>query len=180
MDATNMRIVREAIADYHKKMEDDVEKRCRIYCNALCEYAIEFRNSAGGHNYTGNLLNSIVVCLYKNRQPIFAEYAAEYIPKAIQVKMTAPKHYHFTRDYDGEESDYHAEIQTDEGWGEEDARKFFNSYRPEGKNLFDIVVAYPVEYAGFIEEASQATGIMELYAHTEKFGINFLQIPKVA
>lgn len=180
MAGTNASIVHEAIADYKKKILDEIEKRCVKFCNALCEYAIEFRNSTLGHNFTGNLLNSIVVCLYREKNPIFAEYAAKYIPKAIQVKMTAPKRYHFNRDYDGEESNYKAEIETDEGWGEDDARKFFQSYRPEGNNIFDIVVAYPVEYAAFIEEASHTTGIMDLYAYTERFGVNWLQLPKAS
>lgn len=177
MAETNSQIAKKAMADYKNAIINEVESRCRTYCDALCDYAITFREEGGGHNYTGNLLNSIIVCLYKERRPIYACHAAGHVRKAIQVKMTYPHTYHFKQDYDGEESNFAPSEKTDKGWGEEDAKKFFNSYKPSGKNIFDIVVAYPVEYAGYVGEL---TGIVDLYAHTEIYGINFLQLPKAS
>ena len=178
--------IMDAIDDYRKKIIDEVEKRCRDYCEDLCWSAIRYRReNPEAHDFTGNLLTSIVVCLYKNREPLTAYYASEqFIPKAIQVKMSANnkyrKRYFFNPDYSGTTSMFRAEIKTDRGWGENDARLFFNSFRPKGRNLFDIVVAYPVEYANFIEEERSTTGIIDTYTHAEKVGVALLRLERVA
>lgn len=181
MSGTNAQIVREAIADYRNKIFDEVETRCRKFCSNLCQEAIKARKSApGAHNFTGNLINSIVVCLYRNREPIDAYYAAQYVPKAIQVKMRFRKRksYRFNPDYDGEKSHYLPTVQTNGGWGVDDARHFFQEYTPKGKNLFDIVVVYPVEYASWIEMKRGTTGIMQAYAHAGSVGTNFLMLQR--
>lgn len=181
MSATNATIIRKAFADYHKAIFDEVEIRCRKFCTDLCQEAIKARQEAdGAHNFTGNLLNSIVVCLYRNKEPINAYYAAQYVPKAIQVKMRERKrkNYRFNPDYDGDKSHYLPTVQTNGGWGEDDARKFFQSYTPQGKNLFDIVVAYPVEYGNWVEMKRGTTGILRTYAHAEKVGVTYLKLEK--
>lgn len=185
MSATNKHIL-DAIDDYRKKIIDEVENRCRSYCEELCWSAIRYRrDNPDAHDFTGNLLTSIVVCLYKNGEALTAYYASEqFLPKAIQVKMSANnkyrKKYYFNQDYSGEPSAYRAEVKTNKGWGEEDARQFFQWYRPKGKNLFDIVVAYPVEYANFIEEERSTTGIIDTYTHAQKVGVMFLKLERVA
>jgi len=177
MSATNANIVRNAIAKYRIMIFDEVEIRCRKFCAELCQSAITYRKSnPRAHNFTGNLLNSIVVCLYRLGSPIYACYAADRTTKAIQVKMTHPKSYFFKGDYDGKSSRYHPTVVTDEGWGEDDARQFFQSYRPEGKNLFDIVVAYPTEYGEWVEMKRSSTGIMQTYAHAEQVGVSYLKL----
>lgn len=181
MSATNKTIVHNAIANYRKQIFDEVEIRCRKFCTELCQEAIRARLSAeGAHNFTGNLLNSIVVCLYREKEPINAYYAAQYEPKAIQVKMRqrARKHYRFNPDYDGEKSHYLPEVQTNGGWGEDDARNFFQSYVPRGKNLFDIVVAYPVEYGKWVEQKRATTGILQTYSYAENVGVTFLKLQR--
>lgn len=181
MSATNKHIL-DAIDDYRKKIIDEVERRCRDYCQDLCWAAIDYRKrNERAHNFTGNFINSIVVCLYKERQPLTAYYASEqFIPKAIQVKMSAnkkySKRYDFDPDYEKDVSTYRAVIITDKGWGENDARIFFNSYKPKGKNLFDIIVAYPVEYADYIENLRGTTGIIDTYTHAEKVGVFWLKL----
>lgn len=185
MSATNKHIL-DAIDDYRKKIIDEVEGRCRDYCQDLCWSAIRYRReNPDAHDFTGNLLSSIVVCLYKNRNPLTAYYASEqFIPKAIQVKMSANakyrKRYSFDPDYSGTPSEFRAGVKTDKGWGEEDARQFFQWYRPKGKNLFDIVVAYPVEYANIIEKIRGTTGIVDTYTHAEKVGVFWLKLERVA
>ena len=134
MPGTNATIIHNAIADYKTAIFDEVEKRCRKFCTDLCQEAIKARqNNEAAHNYTGNLINSIVVCLYRDKEPINAYYAAQYVPKAIQVKMRLRKrkHYRFNPDYDGEKSHYLPEVQTNGGWGEDDARNFWKMGRSE-------------------------------------------------
>lgn len=90
------------------------------------------------------------------------------------------KRYFFNPDYSGTTSGFRAEIRTNKGWGEDDARQFFQWYRPKGKNLFDIVVAYPVEYADFIESERSTTGIIDTYTHAEKVGVFYLKLHRTA
>ena len=179
MPVTNRQIVHNAIADYKQAIFDEIEKRCRKFCTDLCQEAIRARkNAPGAHNFTGNLINSIVVCLYKNREPINAYYAAQYVPKAIQVKMRQRKRkrYRFNPDYDDDKSHYLPTVQTNGGWGEDDARHFFLDYVPKGKNLFDIVVAYPVEYGNWVEQKRGTTGILQSYAQAETLGVTYLKL----
>ena len=178
MPATNATIIKTALADYKKRIIDTVEIRCRKFCEDLCMTAIrERQNNPEAHNFTGNLINSIVVCLYKDREPINAYYAGQYVPKAIRVKMTVRKYgYRFNPDYDGAKSAYMPEIPTDKGWGVNDARRFFQNYTPKGKNLFDIVVAYPVEYGMWVEQNRGTTGILQTYTHAQQVGVTFLKL----
>lgn len=179
MSATNKAVIHKAFADYRKQILDEVEIRCRKFCTDLCQEAINARqNTEGAHNFTGNLLNSIVVCLYREREPINAYYAAQYVPKAIQVKMRERKRksYRFNPDYDGDKSHYLPTVQTNGGWGEDDARNFFQNYTPKGKNLFDIVIAYPVEYANWIEIKRGTTGIMRAYSWSDQVSVQYLKL----
>lgn len=181
MSATNATIVHNAIADYRQRIFDEIEKRCRKFCTDLCQEAIRARQNAdGAHDFTGNFINSIVVCLYRDKEPINAYYAAQYVPKAIQVKMRrrTRKRYRFNPDYSGEKSSYLPEVQTNGGWGEDDARNFFQQYVPQGKNLFDIVVAYPVEYGKWVEMKRGTTGILQAYAHAEQVGVTYLKLKR--
>lgn len=179
MSATNKQIVEKGISEYREKIFREVEGRCRALCMNLCDEAISARQSAPGkHNFTGNLLNSIVVCLYKFKSPVYACYAADKVTKAIQVKMTAPRKYRFRSDYDLSESTYSPQVKTNQGWGEEDARQFFQSYSPKGRNVFDIIVAYPTEYAEFVENLRSTTGVLRTYAHAQEVAVNFLKLPR--
>ncbi len=179
MDATNKAKVRSAISGYWNEILGEVEKQCHNYCNTLCIEAVKARQTnPNAHNFTGNLLNSIVVCLYRQGRPIAAYYAARYAAEAIQMKMRKRKRrrYFFNPDYDGANSAYLPTIQTNGGWGVDDARDFFFEYKPRGGNLFDIVVAYPVEYANWVESQRQSTGILQTYQNAENVGISFLKV----
>lgn len=185
MPGTNATIVHNAIANYKQAIFDEVENRCRKFCTDLCQEAIKARqNNEAAHNFTGNLINSIVVCLYRDKEPINAYYAAQYVPKAIQVKMRERKRkrYRFKVDYDGPADGgrkynyYLPTVQTNGGWGEDDARNFFQSYVPQGKNLFDIVVAYPVEYGKWVEAKRASTGILQAYSHAEAVSVTYLKL----
>lgn len=184
MAGTDVKAYQKAISDYHKAILDEVEERCKRLCNALCEVAIEKRykgDTGAPHNFTGNLLNSIVVCLYRQQKPVYACYAADKVAKAIQVKMTARKKpYWFKQDYDGGPSQYTATIETNQGWGEDDAREFFAGFRPSGNNSFDIVVAYPVEYAEYVDALRGTVGILKTYTTAQTIGSVYLMLPKAA
>lgn len=156
-----------------------VEARLKSWCSQILDAAIMARQrNPNAHNFTGNLLNSIVVCLYKNREPVMAWYAHDRVPEAIMPKMKKRlrKRVFFKRDYDCEESAYLPTIDTNGGWGYDDAQEFFESYTPRGNNLFDVVVAYPVEYANWVQMERATTGILQSYQYTERTGMTFLKL----
>ncbi|KGF52442.1 hypothetical protein [Prevotella amnii] len=173
-------------AQIHKAMEEfllgiekDLEKRCRFICEELIDEAIKNREgSKGKHDFTGNFLNSIVVCLYKKGSPLVAYSAAEKVGKRpIQKKMSAVrKRYIFEKDYEESKSQYKPEQYTDMGYGNVDAIRFFQSYRPKGNFLFDIVVAYPVEYASFIEIKRGTAGYFKTKEEAKNIAITYLGI----
>ena len=107
-----------------------------------------------------------------------AWYAADRVPEAIRPKMKQRKRKRvfFRPDYDGENSAYLPTVDTNGGWGVDDAQDFFENYTPKGKNLFDIVIAYPVEYANWIEQNRATTGILNSYLFAKRTGIQFLQL----
>ena len=179
MSATKAQILR-AIDDYREKIIDEVQKRCDSFCGDLLQSAIDSRIYMRplAHDITGNLINSIVVCLYKERKPILAWYAYESIDNAIGRKMTYPRRYWFESDYQSSESSYRPNVRTNMGFGEDDAKKFFMGYKPKGKNLFDIVVAYTTEYAEWVEMARHSTGILRAYDNAGKIAITTLKLPR--
>ena len=184
MSATNLTILSKGFAEYKRQIHEEIKKRCIKLCEHLCQEAIKERaQNKRAHDFTGNLINSIVVCLYENGNPEYAAYAAKYVPEAIDVKMRLRrtksgigyKAYRFRKDYEGQVSSYIPSIDTNGGWGVDDAKNFFWSYKPKGRNLFDIVVAYPVEYANWIEKERGTTGILRTYAHAEAVGVTYLK-----
>lgn len=171
--------IEQALREFKKGILDDVDTRVGIFARAIITQAIIERQTAPGkHNFTGNLLNSIVVCVYKDGSPMIAYYPSQYgTAKAIRFKMTSPRHYHFKKDYDGDESTYDPQIGTNQGWGEDDAREFFGEYNPGSKAKFYIVIAYPTEYASFVEAYRHTTGFAGTYAWAKHNGWNILQLP---
>lgn len=146
-----------------KQVETSVEKKCVELTQRLCMVGLHYRETnPQAHNFTGNLINSIVAALYYNGVEKYAEYASRTAGKpAIRIKMTAPKRYHFRQDWEGAESNIKAEVETNQGWGVQDASKFVKSYHPKMRGWV-ITLAYPVEYARFVEAKRQSTGIAEV------------------
>lgn len=169
-----------AMARYRKLILKEVEGRCRDYCEAICSAAIHYRK---GHNFTGNLINSIAVCLYRDGSPLSAWLSKDVLKPSIQRKMTKGGgrngRYYFKVDWDGTKGTrYTPEVETDEQWGEGDAVEFFRRYRPRGRNRFDIVVAYTTEYADFVEAQRGTTGIMNTYDFAQYSAVQFLRLPQ--
>lgn len=188
MSATKAQIVK-AVGDYREKIIAEVQERCEGFCEQLVYAAIKNRKIAfGAHDFTGNLLNSIVVCLYKERKPLSAWYAADtHLPKVKRAEMTyrtsrkngkKPVTVYFNPDYSGDVTAFTPLLITDESWGIEDAKNFFNSYTPKGKNVFDIVVAYTSEYAEYIEIERGTTGILSARQEAELDSKTFLRLPR--
>lgn len=178
--ARNKATIQKAVENYKKQVIiPTMEAELKRWCSHILDAAIMARQrNPKAHNFTGNLLNSIVVCLYKNRQPVMAWYAADRVPEAIMPKMRLRKRKRvfFKRDYDGEESAYLPTIETNGGWGYEDAQEFFESYTPKGNYLFDIVVAYPVEYSGWVQMQRATTGILNTWQYAERTGRTFMRL----
>lgn len=185
MSATNREKINKALDEYKAQILVEIEKRCRRFCTDLCQQAIKDRqNTPSAHDFTGNLITSIVVCLYKEGIALDAWYASMYLKKAIRIKMRhrqRKKRYYFKEDYSGKKKSSYTppsdSPQVDGRFGVDDAKEFFRSYRPQGKNPFDIVVAYPVEYAEWVEMKRGTTGILRTYAFAEQVGMTYLQIP---
>ena len=156
-----------------------VERTLKKWCWNILDAAIKARQrNPKAHNFTGNLLNSIVVCLYKNREPVIAYYASDIVPEAIMPKMRKRqrKRVFINKDYDGQESAYLPTVETNGGWGRDDAQNFFETYVPKGNNLFDVVIAYPVEYADWVEAQRATTGILNAYQYVERTGVRFMRL----
>ncbi len=168
-----------AFADFEKEIHNEVRVKLKSWCSQLIKKAVEMRlGDMRAHNFTGNLLNSIVVCLYESRKPIDVWYAADEpnVHSAIHVKMTARnKPYGFKNgDYDGRPSHYQATVRTDGGWGIDDAKLFFQSYRPQGNRMFDVVICYAVEYAEWVQAQRNTTGYLEMIGFTTHSAREFM------
>lgn len=170
--------VEHSLQEYHDSIiNDHVSVRVLRFAENLVKEAVENRfGEPGAHNFTGNLITSICSCVYKNKQPLWAFFASDYIRKPVRMKMTTGRSYYFKQDYDGEESDYEPEIETDEGWGPEDAKEFFREVKPTSDAVFAIIVAYPVEYATFVESSRHTAGFANTYFYAMKNGWKMLQL----
>lgn len=176
----NKTVIAKAVENYKNSVIiPTVEAQLKSLCNKMLDAAIMARQrNPMAHNFTGNLLNSIVVCLYRQKKPVMAWYAADRVPKAIMLKMRKRlrRRVFFRPDYDGQDSAYLPTIDTNGGWGYDDAQEFFEDFIPNGNNLFDIVVAYPVEYANWVQMERATTGILQTYQYAERVGLKFFKL----
>ena len=177
----NRTVLNRAFNDFEKQIREKVRARLLEWCAELVKKAVDFRlGDYTAHNFTGNLLNSIVVVLYENRKPVQAFYSSEdgRVKSAIMRKMTARKKpYVFSQlDYEGRPSTYTAFIPTNKGFGVNDARNFFNEFRPTGHNSFDVVVAYTVEYADFVETQRGTAGFLIEKSYAKQSGMTFMEL----
>ena len=176
-------VINKAFKDFKKEIVEVTRAELNKWCWDILESAIRAReNNPNAHDFTGNLLNSIVVCLYENGEPYVPYFAADLVPSAIRPKMKKRlrKRVFFNPDYSGAKSAYLPTIDTNGGWGRDDANKFFASYRPQGRNMFDIVVAYTVEYADWVDTQRKTTGFLETKKFALRTGVQFLQLKSAA
>lgn len=167
MAGTNRELLKAHIDNHMEKVIwPRIRKNGIEYCNTMCRKAIQSRESApNSHDFTGNLLNSIVAAMYEDKQFVYASYASDNgIAPPIQVEMTQKKgRYYFKVDYRGAKSSYSPEVKTKGTYGQDDAKKFVQSYKPKTKAKFEIVIAYTTAYATFVDMVRQTTGISLVY-----------------
>lgn len=162
MAKNNGEILRLAIEAKAEEVYDRKEVELKKFCDDICESAVNFRlDNQRAHDFTGNLLNSIAVALYRRGKLVQATFSSSIVPGAIAPKMTAPKTYHWNPDYQGDERSYQADVKTDEGYGKYDAQSFVVYYKADKKAIFEIVCAYTVEYANWVETQRQTTGFLQ-------------------
>lgn len=178
--ARNKATIQKAVENYKNQVIiPTMEAELKKWCSHILDAAIMARQrNPRAHNLTGNLLNSIVVCLYRNGDPVIAYFSSDIVPEAILPKMRKRlrKRVFFKRDYDGKESAYLPTIETNGGWGKDDAQEFFESYTPKGNNLFDVVVAYTVEYANWVQMERGTAGILQTLQYAERTGKQFMRL----
>ena len=186
MADSNKVIVNRAFKAFGKIMDEKSLKWVENYAQSILYKAIDFRrNSPIGHDYTGNLLNSIVCAVYLDKKFKRAFFSGESgIRQPRYYEMTASHNgngrYFFEIDYSGKRSWYKAEVETLRRKGLDDAYEFLSTYNPD-KDGFLVVLAYTTEYANFIEQIRPTTtGYLNTRKYAEKLGMVYFQLPTKA
>lgn len=180
MSVSNEAILRKGIEEFRRQQYDKLEKKLIVYCGEILRQALNFRLlTPDAHNFTGNLINSIVVGLYREGNLVmFVMPGSEQgIDRPVMKKMSYPFKYYFSEtkkksrggrrsvgldwDQTHPSSFYAPELKTNLIWGFTDAKHFIRSYQPKGKSVFEIVVGYTTEYASFVETKRHTTGYMQ-------------------
>lgn len=181
MSVNNAAIMKSAMKEFRKEQYDILEKKLVKYCGLILTKAIDARleNTSSsrlkGHNFTGNLINSIVVGLFREGNLVMyvTPSAEQGIDPPIRKKMTYPFNYYFSEnkkkskygldwDQTHPSSYYEPELKTNQQKGGTDAKRFIHSYKPAKRAVFQIVVGYTTEYASFVEEKRKTTGYMKM------------------
>ena len=164
--ANNRRVAKEAFDAFKRQIDIEVTKQLNLICQNILIKAIQSRLSQqNGHDYTGNLINSIVVVLYDEGEISNVLTAGKdgQIKRPISGKMYARKKpFRFNPDWSGRSgSHFIADIPTDKGVADADIEKFLMSNKPVFTKGWCITVAYTVEYAEWVEIQRQTTGYLE-------------------
>lgn len=177
---SNEAILRRGITEFRKQQYDLLEKKLAGYCGRLLNEAVEARLDASisgkGHNFTGNLINSIVVGLFREGNLVLfvtPSDAGQEIERPIRKKMTYPFKYYFSEntkkskygldwDQTHPSSYYEPEIKTNLSYGNADASRFIRAYPADKNAIFQIVVGYTTEYASFVESKRGTTGYLRM------------------
>lgn len=169
---SNEAIMRRALKEFREKKLNELERKMRKYADDLLNQAVMFRysrvnGSPAAHNFTGNLISSICVGLWREGNMVYCAIAGQKNQvawvKRWHNKMTGPdRWYKFKWDYDtAPNTMYHATVITDQGFGRYDAQKFLASHQPAHRDTFHLVVAYTTEYAAWVEAKRHTTGYLE-------------------
>ena len=186
--ADNNSVISEAIKRFYEKtVKPKTYQRLYGWCEMLIKSAVQFRlSAANAHNFTGNLINSIVVILYEGTS--HANFFSNTVTKKgpIRAEMSSKNargknrkyKIHFRPDWEGKHSGYLPEVPTDGSWGEQDASDFAMRYRPRVNGEYAVVVAYTSEYAAWVEWQRHTTGYFEMLKHTEDTAISFVGLKR--
>lgn len=183
MSANNEAILRQGLLEFRKQQYDLLEKKLVKYCGRLLNEAIDARLEASyagkGHNFTGNLINSIVVGLFREGNLVmFVLPDATEVGRPIMKKMSYPFKYYFSEvhkksrggrrslgldwDQTHPSSFYSPELKTNLLYGNTDAKLFIRGYQADKNAVFQIVVGYTTEYASFVETKRGTTGYLKM------------------
>jgi len=195
MAVTNRKVVRDAFKEFKFQMYDEVSPIIQSACENLLLDAVIRNREVGdskkmsAHQYTGNLINSIVVIFFRRSTgEKYDYYAYDRLNQPIQREMsqltrrkTARKRpYHFHPDWQHTpESWYLPQVATDRSTGPSDARAFAATWQPQLNTEFEVCVAYTSEYADWVHEHHRTTGILNSIAYTVKMmkGQGFKYVP---
>lgn len=200
MADSNKQIVEKAFKGYAQHIEKVTFGELDKYCKDVLRKAVwERLHVAFGHNYTGNLINSIVVCMYRKstgRKYDYFAYNSVKLPirRELSALNTRGKYRRnninfgpgskFGReDWTGQWSTLRAEnlVPTDESWGQNDAINFANTWIPSNPDLsFVICVAYTSEYASYVEEHRKTTGYLGTLDYAERMAIEYYHLKPAA
>ena len=189
MAGVNIKIVDKAFKGFAQHID-------KVTYNALDKWCVEILRKAvyerlhpmGGHNFTGNLINSICVLLYrKSTGTVTTYYAFDKAGLKLPIRrelsgLNARRRQRKNRisfhpDWSGENSKLKGSglIATDQSWGQNDAVQFAKSWIPRHADTdFVICVAYTAEYASFVELERNTTGILQTELFVEQTAIEWI------
>lgn len=185
MSVNNVAILRNGLQKFRKEQYDLLEAKLVKFCGKIMSQAIDARLLAdGAHNFTGNLINSIVVGLFREGKLVmYVSPDPWVVDKPIMKKMTYPFKYYFSEsnkksrggrrslgldwDQTHPSSFYSPEMKTNKSYGGTDAKRFIQSYNASPNMVFQIVVGYTTEYASFVESKRGTTGYMQMVQWVE-------------
>lgn len=176
----NKKIVSHAFKDFKKQIDDEVQREVELLAQNLVYRAIQERErNPRKHDFTGNLLNSIVSAVYKDKNLTKAFFSGESGLKGPRYYEMTASHgrYHFKVDYEGRESNFNPEIETLKRKGLDDAYEFVSTYSPD-INGFVVVVAYTTEYANFVEQQNATTGFLSTFKYADRIATKMFPIKK--
>lgn len=179
MAGNNTTIIKKAFEGYAEHIDKIVYSKLDKWCVEILRAAIQFRmNEPEGHEFTGNLINSICVLLYRKSTGRVTRYfgydrAGLKLPIRREISGINARGRHrknriwFRPDWSGSVSALKGSelIGTDQSYGQNDALEFSNRWLPSSSCDFVICVAYTSEYASFVEYERGTTGILQ----TESF-----------
>lgn len=192
--SANTAIINKAFKGYAAHMDKVVYGELQKWCAEIIRKAVFARmNPFGGHNFTGNLINSIVVILYRKSTHTKENFFGAKISgkPAIMRELTSvnargkqrvnniyfrPGSKFGDVDWSNQWSVLKAEnlIPTDQSYGADDAIAFSQQWTPTLGTDFEICVAYTVEYADFVEQQRQTTGYLEVLDFVDRTGIEWV------
>jgi len=175
----NTKVVKEAFQRQMVIWNDELQKILEQACKNILYAAIENRRgNPKAHQFTGNLINSIVVLMFRrDTGEIFTFFAYDDLKAPIRKEMSAltsrgttrKNAIHFRPDWQNTaHSKYTPEVATDGSTGPQDAKSFASSWTPTSKTAFEICVAYTAEYAEWVEMQRQTTGYLNTKRYTKK------------
>lgn len=163
-------LIDHAFHDFRTEVIDnEIRREMSLACQNIVFKSIQNRrNTPGAHDFTGNLLNSIVAVLYKDKELVYYYTSAGSLRSPRYYEMTASHGaYHFKIDYSGKESNYSPDIETLRRKGIDDALEFMSMYTPD-RDGFVMVVAYTTDYANFVEIERATTGYVQTLKDAER------------